>query len=427
MTCRAFKMCFCACSLNNMMMALAQLLTDSCARGSNAVLLMPPLDADPLRESSFWSPNQTCLGALVNGPRGLYCPWELKPGPILSSFADIFDLDFFRRQLVGTCRGGSEEFVVTEPPHGAHVEQIGMKQLGPRWDFSLYSSMFSAIYRGLRPSPRVQELVDVLRRQAELHAGPHWAAIHLPIEKDWWWGSSWCVGRPEEKHSRRCYSPAEVAALTRRARRGATGTVLLYAHDKVPSEKDRWYFQSKRIFTVNATAETAWGPLVCRVNYGNQTFKLALPSTIPYIFRNAAEQFFAAAAPAGFFGNAFSTFSKGIALMRSSGSSRGGSYAYDCAAIEAPYWHTPYRRKNLVPLHPGFELLLPLSRATAQVSGESEFDDHCLNPFVGLEKSHVKHLLSRFDPKKGVLPMTDRPIGQGKAAQEPNKASSRSR
>ena len=320
---------------------------------------------------------------------------------------------------MGAC-GGSERIVATEPPRGAHVEQLVMKQLGPRWDFSLYSSMFSAIYRGLRPSLRVQALVDALRRQAELHAGPRWAALHLPIEKDWWWGSSWCVGRPEEKHTRRCYSPAEVAGLTRRARSGATGTVLLYAHDKVPNEKDRWYFQSKRTFTANATAETAWGPLLCRDDYGNKTFKLALPSSIPYIFRNAAEQFFAALAPAGFFGNAFSTFSKGIALMRSAGSSDGSSYAYDCAAVEARYWRMPYRRKNLVPLHPGFELLKPLSRATAQLIGETEFDDHCLNPFVGLDKSHVKHLLSRFDPKKGVLPQNDKPLGQAEdGAHEP--------
>ena len=107
-----------------------------------------------------------------------------------------------------------------------------------------------------------------------------------------------------------------------------------------------------------------------------------------YTIRNAAEQFLAVRAPAGFFGNRFSTFSKGIALLRAAkgvpphmagsaatppradaNASRGGevdtltvrltdwgsaSFAYDCASI------APEVIKPVFTAHPGFHLLRQL-------------------------------------------------------------------
>lgn len=69
------------------------------------------------------------------------------------------------------------------------------------------------------------------------------------------------------------------------------------------------------IFAADKVAEL--GPPVCTSQFGNGTIKLLLsPSDASYTIRNAAEQYLAARAPAGFYGNRFSTFSKGVALMR---------------------------------------------------------------------------------------------------------------
>ena len=89
-----------------------------------------------------------------------------------------------------------------------------------------------------------------------------------------------------------------------------------------------------------------------------------------YTLRNAAEQFFAASAPVGFVGNSFSTFSKGIALMRAMDRARAQSptrnlvvseavseppaYAYDCAPLEHKFWTMPRRRPSVSLAHPGF-------------------------------------------------------------------------
>ena len=61
--------------LNNMLMSLAQLLTESCER--DAVLLLPPFDADPLARERDWHPNRTYSGGErtwhSSVPR--YCVW----------------------------------------------------------------------------------------------------------------------------------------------------------------------------------------------------------------------------------------------------------------------------------------------------------------------------------------------------------------
>jgi len=61
---------------------------------------------------------------------------------------------------------------------------------------------------------------------------------------------------------RRCYSPTEVAEITREARRGSSGTLLMYAADKLSHER---------------------GPHVCLSSFGNQTLKLSLPTELPYV------------------------------------------------------------------------------------------------------------------------------------------------
>ena len=137
------------------------------------------------------------------------------------------------------------------------------------------------------------------------------------------------------------------------------------------------------------------GPYVCSCSFAAPAFKLQLDPTLPYLFRNAAEQHFAALAPTAFYGNAYSTFSKGVALYRAASSPPPSpaatsraidptrratrrataqvpvsedisapdegvsgpdvSFAYDCALPATRTWRQPGARVTLA--HPGFELL----------------------------------------------------------------------
>mmetsp|Transcript_26517 Transcript_26517/g.60017 ORF Transcript_26517/g.60017 Transcript_26517/m.60017 type:complete len:170 (-) Transcript_26517:341-850(-) len=161
----------------------------------------------------------------------------------------------------------------------------------------------------------------------------------MPIERDWWWDTNWCHPRRREVFAVRCFSPSEIANITQPSRvsLGTTGILLMYGHDKV----------------------SGYGPPVEFKSFGDRAFKLILPTNVVYTIRNAAEQFMAASAPAGFYGNAYSTFSKGVALMRA-GSLHSGSlasrrsFAYDCALATHDTWipHT-----SVVDSHPGFHLL----------------------------------------------------------------------
>ena len=97
------------------------------------------------------------------------------------------------------------------------------------------------------------------------------------------------------------------------------------------------------------------GPPVCADHFApRRTVKLQLPPVVRYTHRNAAEQFLAVRAPGCFFGNSFSTFSKGVALLRSA-AARNASFAYDCALPATRTWRQPGARVTLA--HPGFELL----------------------------------------------------------------------
>eukprot|EP00966_Prymnesium_polylepis_P144734 3342209-Prymnesium_polylepis.1 len=104
--------------------------------------------------------------------------------------------------------------------------------------------------------------------------------------------------------TQRCFTPTEVASLTRAHRHRhhrSTGTVLFYAAENLSPR----------------------GPAVSLPEFGARTVKAEMPKSLPYTMRAAAEFYLAASAPAGFYGNSFSTFSRGVALMRSTNASAG--------------------------------------------------------------------------------------------------------
>ena len=170
--------------------------------------------------------------------------------------------------------------------------------------------------------------------------------MHLPIERDWWWRSNFCVPRENESFARRCLSPAQAAHVTARHRAdlGAKGLFLMYAHDKVSPR----------------------GPAVCVDDFGpgSTSYKLALPQSLGYTIRNAAEQFFAASAPVAFYGNLLSTFSKGVALLRAM--RQLPSFAYDCA------WNRNTSASPVVRAHPGFGYLRPLPQARCALGEDDD-------------------------------------------------------
>lgn len=423
-----------------MLMHLAQALTESCA-DPNGVLLLPPFDADPLRQLGSVRQSKprgqparkgvpmvtmrirrpqadgsetSSVGSVRQWPPSAPPPPSPPPPPplpspppdpddriLLTSFADLFDVDAFERLMAPHClarqasrespmrRGRRQRVVLSgDPPPGARVVGLQVLGLNNHWNSTQYSPMLAAIYASLRPSSRVERLVRTLLDAAEARAGPRWAAVHLPIEKDWWYGSSWCFGRSHERYTKRCYSPAEAAAATQHARRNTTGAVLLYAHDKVATRANplEW-----RPSVGGRPPRPVYGPLICKDAFGPKTFKLQLPSSVPYLYRNAAEQLLAARAPGGFFGNSFSTFSKSVALLRSNSPPRDNppregprrrdagdagdvgraSTAYDCAQWDFKYWRTTARR-GIVPLHPGFWALSPLYAEGGRSEGGDE-------------------------------------------------------
>ena len=84
-------------------------------------------------------------------------------------------------------------------------------------------------------------------------------------------------------------------------------------------------------------------------DFGARTFKLPTWSNYrvlkTYTLRAAAELFIAAAAPGGFYGNSFSTFSNGVALLRRFGgnqSTLGGTFSYDCGSKSGGHLHDIY-------------------------------------------------------------------------------------
>ena len=219
--------------LNNMLMNLAELLTHSCEAGG--VLLLPPLDAEPTRDTSTAAILRQCKKLTYRLGRSPVCEWEHRPRPALATFDEVFDLEHFERRLRGMC-GGRSRFVALAPPSGARIVPVPVTPLSAHWwDVRKYSPMLRAVYAAVRPSAKVRGLVDALVAEVSRRAGERWAAVHLPIETDWWWQTDWCQGRADENYTRRCWTPHEVGRITRARMRAtrASGIALLYAHEKV--------------------------------------------------------------------------------------------------------------------------------------------------------------------------------------------------
>ena len=298
--------------LNNMIMTITQLINDVCPGGKKAIatLVLPNL-------SSGWRFFQA--GEL--GRR------HVRP----LQFGEVFDADHFMRSIrpcLAVVRVPDDRASFTISP--AHLEPISIKYK--------YNRMLPAVYRALRPGPAVAGLVASYVEQARAGAGPRWSDVHLRIERDWWKQSGFCHRSPH-----RCFPPDEVARTIAPSREAAnsTGAVLFYAADNLDPS----------------------GPRVRWSDFGVATIKLSSPKNTPYTLRTASEFFIAAAAPGGFYGNTYSTFSRGVALLRwaaaqnaqraTRGRQRGdslrlqslhepgrlgggaASFAYDCARLHA--------------------------------------------------------------------------------------------
>ena len=276
--------------LNNMLMNIAQLLHDSCTQ-ENAVLVLPALN------SGFGFFRRNYQAGNVQA--------DLR-------FGDLFDVHSFIAG-VQPCR------VVDKPPAGAPTVEAKVQkiQLDGPWN---YSRTLAMVYRALKPSASLNATLTGLLAKAARDAGPRWASVHLRIERDWWWQSGFC----DRPGLRRCYSPDEVAAITSRSRTelGATGVLLMYAPDNL----------------------SPCGPAVAFEAFSaNRTWNMAHEPTWSYTLRAAVELFLAAAAPAGFYGNSYSSFSRGVALLRhtqcvaathapepSSQRCKSQTFSYDC-------------------------------------------------------------------------------------------------
>lgn len=251
--------------LNNMIMNLAQLINDVCPGGKQpiATLVLPNLTAG-------WR---------------FFKPGELGRRHVRSlRFGEVFDAAYFIRSVrpcLAVSHVPSKHAQLTIKP--ARLEQINVKYK--------YNRLLPIVYRALRPGPAVADLVASHIEHARAAAGPRWSAVHLRIERDWWRESGFCRRSP-----RRCFPPDEVALIIApsRAAGNSTGAVLIYAADNLDPS----------------------GPRVRQSDFGDGTTRLSAPKDTAYTLRAASELFVAAAAPGGFYGNTYSTFSRGVALLR---------------------------------------------------------------------------------------------------------------
>ena len=273
--------------LNNLLMNLAQLLHDACK--SDTVLVLPHI-------TSGWR--------FFRGTRHTHRPFE---------FGEIFNASHFIER-VHPCRAIEGDTL----PANASFRKAKVVGINAKWPFD---HALPRVYAALRPSAQLQGVVEQLSAAALEGSGKRWAGVHLRIEKDWWEVSPFC--NRVRYTTQRCFEPTTVAELTRshRQRHRSTGAVLFYASDNLSPR----------------------GPRVELSRFGARTTKVEMPLGLPYTMRAAAEFFLAARAPAGFYGNSFSTFTRGVALLRRTRSSAQRddagstaislrSFAYDCGS-----------------------------------------------------------------------------------------------
>ena len=249
--------------LNNQLMNLAQLLHDACSEQESTALVLPHV-------TSGWR--------FFTGRVRSRTPQGRNKRPL--PFGELFNTSYFI-QRVRPC------LAVESLPTGAPYTVAKVVGVNPRWD---YHRMLPLIYSALVPAGQLQSVVSELAAAAATAAGRHWAAIHLRIEQDWWLESGFC--NVNRYPVRRCIPPAEAAAVTsgHRLRHGTTGAVLLYAANNL----------------------APGNPPISHADFGAQTVKLRIREELPYTIRAAAEFFLASGAPAGFYGNSVSTFSRGV-------------------------------------------------------------------------------------------------------------------
>lgn len=144
---------------NNMLMNIAQMLALACHAKPPRTLLLPHLDADP-------------LGSRSQPPL---------------RFSDIFDVAAFASG-VRPCNVTTDSGLFSDSRHsgtpGVDIAWIVPKPIRGRWN---HSAILATVYHAARPSVAVQAVVAALEKGAAEHAGPNWDAIHLTIERDWWY------------------------------------------------------------------------------------------------------------------------------------------------------------------------------------------------------------------------------------------------
>jgi hypothetical protein len=121
----------------------------------------------------------------------------------------------------------------------------------------------------------------------------------MRIERDWY------VFCGKQFVPRRCFSHTDIGDITRASLRTASATVLLYSSDLLPRQLT---------------------PLLVRNAFCGRVIELPTVNGV-YAMKAALQLFIAANASHSFHGNSYSTFSRGVAMLR-----RGvRSFAYDCA------------------------------------------------------------------------------------------------
>jgi hypothetical protein len=283
--------------LNNMLMNVAEFVAHTCPGGQPlATLVLPRLQ----RGDSFFR------GEARKERKGAAREASLR-------FDEVFDVPQLQRALA-PCLVDSERWGEGPGPAVAPPMSTWPRLAYRVWQLPRpitmtfrYIAEAETIYGGLRLAPRVEAQLALTRSQLDATLGSRWAAIHLRVERDWWVDSGFCN---RARHPvQRCVLPDAVAKLTAptRAVAGATGVLLLYAVDMIPKG------MVVDPLTFSPQGRTATGfPLVDtvlrRLNYSEPRRE--------YTLRAALDMALAVSAPAGFFGNGFSSFSRGVAQVR---------------------------------------------------------------------------------------------------------------
>jgi hypothetical protein len=253
--------------LNNQVLHLTQLLTDTCAR--NGTLELPRFMAG---EDFFRHRGDP------------YSNYSI-------AFSDIFDEETFR-ESIRPCMATKQS--------SANATIATLTQINANWFRDAKRlAMVPNVYAALKPGRRVHGPLTRALRAIDIASSGPWAAVHLRIERDW---NVFCDKR---FRPRRCFTQNEIGEITHTSLSTASATVLLYSHDLLPAHIK---------------------PRLVRNAFCGRIIELPRATGV-YVIQAAVQLFVAANASHSFHGNSYSTFSRGVALLR-----RGvNSFSYDCA------------------------------------------------------------------------------------------------